>query len=568
MVKTPLMVWTAALIHYAERELPEQRAELYQAYVDVLLGARLQEEEGAEAAQALRDARWPADERRLYLTYAAFKTHEGAAQEERAERDALAVVDETTLVREILAPFMAEMMMLEGTPRQVRLRAEKEARDFLHLMSVRSGLLHAHPEGYTFGDHLTLQEFLAAAYLVENHYGQERLDFLEAHVGRSWWREVVLLMAGSLLRQSRQAQQFLLEELGNLPGEGDPHAYGLAWAGRALLEIPERRVSWHGGARAKLARRLVGVLRQSPPQTSVAARLEAGEVLGRLGDPRFAGDLNLPEFIPLDGGEFWMGSTEEEVARVIEATGKDWAKRELPRHRVHVDGFALAKYPTTNAMFARFIEDGGYTNPAWWQDVPEAFWRGDGTVKDWWGDVRSRPRYWEDERFSGPNQPVVGVSWYEAVAYCRWLTATLDDGHRYRLPTEAEWEYAARGPEGRRYAWGGSWERGRANTGELNLERTTPVGIFPDGVTPEGLLDLTGNVWEWCADWYDEETYARRAGSLVRNPQGPEQGSSKVLRGGSWYSEPLVVRCASRRGNLPDIHNVNHGFRVARGSLP
>ena len=454
--------------------------------------------------------------------------------------------------------------MCTGTPRQIQRRSEREARDFLKLMAERSGLLHACPEGYTFGDHLTLQEFLTALYLVENYYGQQRLDFLIEHVGQSWWREVVLLMAGSLLRQSRQAQQFLLQELGNLPGQDDTHAYGLAWAGRALLEIPEKRVGWHAGARAELARRLVAVLRCRPSQTSVAARVEVGDVLGMLGDPRFAGELCLPEFIPLPGGEFWMGSTEEEVARVVEETGKDWAKRELPRHQVYVDDFALAKYPTTNAMFARFLADAGYQNPAWWQDAEAAgYWQ---VAKGFrWGN---QPRYWNEERLNDANQPVVGVSWYEAVAYCRWLTAKLDDGHVYRLPTEAEWEYSARGAEGRRYAWGNNWERGQANTAELNLERTTPVGIFPEGTTPKGLLDMTGNVWEWCSDWYAENEYARRAGKLVRDPQGPDEGEYKVLRGGSWYEGASVVRCAARYIIYPGgLILATLGFRVARGSL-
>jgi formylglycine-generating enzyme required for sulfatase activity/energy-coupling factor transporter ATP-binding protein EcfA2 len=571
MVRTPLMVWTATLIHYAERQLPEQRAELYAAYVDVLLGERLHEEEGAAAAQALRDARWPFDDRRLYLTYAAYKAHEGAAHAPRGEggSESLVVVDETALVREILAPFMAETMMIDTTIRQGRRRARREARDFLNVMAERSGLLHAHPEGYTFGDHLTLQEFLAAHYLVRNLYGGERMAFLEAHVGESWWREVILLMAGSLLRQSRQAQRFLLDALGALPGRGDTHAYGLAWAGRALLEIPEGRVGWHRGVRAQLARRLVQVLRCNPPEASVAARVEAGDVLGALGDPRFAGDLHLPEFIPLPGGAFWMGSTEEEVARVVEETGEDWAKRELPRHRVRVDDFALAKYPATNAMFARFLEDGGYHEPAWWHGTPDDFWRSDGKVKDWFGNIRSRPRYWEDERLNGANQPVVGVSWYEAAAYCRWLTAALDDGYVYRLPTEGEWAYAARGSDGRCYAWGNTWSQERANTGSLGLERTTPVGLFPDGATPRGLLDITGNVWEWCEDWFDEDAYARRAGTMTHNPHGPERGRYKVLRGGSWGSRaPWWVRCASRRNLLPGFGIVNSGFRVARGSLP
>ena len=230
MVKTPLLVWTATLIHYADRELPEQRAELYQAYVDVLLGERLHEEEGAEAAQALRDLHWQAPERQLYLTYAAYKTHEGAAEardrggDRGGDRGALVVVDETTLKREILAPFMAESMMLDRSTPAGRRKAESEAEKFIKLMAERSGLLHAHPEGYTFGDHLTLQEFLTAHYLVKNLHGPERLALLETCVGQSWWREVILLMAGIQLPEPRQAQRFLLQELGALPGSGDAHA--------------------------------------------------------------------------------------------------------------------------------------------------------------------------------------------------------------------------------------------------------------------------------------------------------------------------------------------------------
>ena len=123
--------------------------------------------------------------------------------------------------------------------------------------------------------------------------------------------------------------------------------------------------------------------------------------------------------------------------------------------------------------------------------------------------ARSQPAYWDDTRFDGPNQPVVGVTWYEALAYCRWLTDTMNDGYEYRLPTEAQWERAARGPHGWRYPWGDDWIESRANSEELNLERTTPVGIFPDGASSEGVLDLSGNVWEWCNDWYGEKTYAR-----------------------------------------------------------
>jgi formylglycine-generating enzyme required for sulfatase activity len=437
-------------------------------------------------------------------------------------------------------------------------------------MVERSGLLYAHEGGYSFGDHLTVQEFLAANYLVDNVRGTpDWTSFLCARAGQSWWREVMMLVAGSLVQWPQQARRFLLDELGGLPeAQAEARAYGLAWAGRALLEIPERRVGWHANARSKLARRLVGVLWQRPPQTTVGARIEAGAVLGRLGDPRFGGPCALPEFIPLPGGAFWMGSGEQEVARLVEETGKDWFERELPRHRVAVSPFSLSKYPTTNAMYALFVEAGGYAEARWWAEaIADGCWK-EGKIQDWLGAERDRPYYWEDEGLNGANQPVVGVTWYEAAAYCRWLTAALDDGARYRLPTEAEWAYAARGAEGRAYPWGDGWQAERANTEELGLKRTTPVGAFPDGGTPEGVLDMAGNAWAWCQDWFDEETYRRRAagGQIALDPAGPKEGRYRVLRGGSARDDRTRVRCAFRVRFDPGDWVNNIGFRVARGA--
>ncbi|MCX6030948.1 MAG: SUMF1/EgtB/PvdO family nonheme iron enzyme [Chloroflexi bacterium] len=595
MVRTPLMVWTATLIHYVDRDLPEQRAELYAAYVDVLMGERLHEEESAEPAQRLRDERWPMGDRLFYLTYAAYQAHLGAEKERGGRgREALVVVDEDDLVKRILAPRMAASMMLSGDERQVRRRAEREAAEFLAFMAERSGLLYPHAGGYSFGDHLTVQEFLAASYLVENVRSNtdEWRGFLRAYAGQSWWQEVFLLMAGSLLKQSEQARRFLLDELGRLPGDGDATAWGLAWAGRALLEIPPRRVGWHASARDELARRLLRVLSQNPPGASVTARIEAGAVLGRLGDPRFTGDLRLPDFVPIPAGVFWMGSDDAEVARLKRETDNDWS-RETPRHQVELATFELARFPTTHAMFERFIAAGGYAEAGWWEEaITAGRWR-DGKVTAWDGK-RDRPAYWDDSHYAGLNQPVVGVTWYEAAAYCRWLTATLNDGYTYRLPTEAEWERAARGPtptpspspaaagegslpspvatgEGsgmgaNRYPWGDAWLDDHCNSKELRLERATPVGIFPHGASPEGVLDLAGNVWEWCSDWHAADAYRQRAGRITPNPTGPRTGDFKVLRGGSWYNDRNVVRCASRNWNYPDDRGDGNGFRVARSS--
>ncbi|MCB0044157.1 MAG: SUMF1/EgtB/PvdO family nonheme iron enzyme [Caldilineaceae bacterium] len=567
MVKTPVLVWTATLIHHAKRELPEQRAELYDTYVDVLLGERLKEEENPETAHYLREKDWSFDDRRLYLTYAAFETHKRAADEESTiDEDGKVsgpvVVDEADLVRKILAPFLADYSGLD------RREAQREAQRFVSAMAERSGLLYSHSNGYSFGDHLTVQEFLAAAYLVDDLRDQpaEWKAWLEQSVGQSWWQEVILLAAGYLLRNPRQAKRFLEDELGNLPGPGDLHAFGLAWAGRALLEMPPARVAWHATLRTEFAHKLAHILQQDPPLTSISARIEVGHILGRLGDPRFSGPCRLPEFIPIPGGTFSMGSDEAEVEELIAATGKNRYRDELPRHMVELDDFALACYPVTNEMFDCFIDARGYAEPRWWPEaLADQRWA-EGEIRDWEGK-RAQPAYRNDERFNGANQPVVGVTWYEAAAYCHWLTAARNDGCLYRLPTEAEWERAARGPHGFRYPWGNDWDAERANTDALNLDRTTPVGIFPDGASAEGLLDLSGNVYEWCQDWYGQDTYVENVDQPAKNPQGPKQGVYRLLRGGSWYGDHHAVRCAYRSGYYPGRRLDDNGFRIARGSL-
>ena len=151
------------------------------------------------------------------------------------------------------------------------------------------------------------------------------------------------------------------------------------------------------------------------------------------------------------------------------------------------------------------------------------------------------PEYWDDERYNIPNQPVVGVSWYEAEAFCNWLTATNEAGRIYRLPTEAEWERLARGQHGRKFPWGNSWEVGLVNTSESKIEQPSAVGLFPGGVSPTEAMDCAGNVWEWCQDG---------------------DGGVRVLRGGSWLSSQDYVRCASRGRNLPHFGDNSYGFRL------
>jgi formylglycine-generating enzyme required for sulfatase activity len=163
------------------------------------------------------------------------------------------------------------------------------------------------------------------------------------------------------------------------------------------------------------------------------------------------------------------------------------------------------------------------------------------------------PDAWSDQ-LRHPNRPVVGVSWYEAEAFCRWAGG--------RLPTEAEWEFAARGAAGRHYPWGGEEpDAGRANF-SMHVGHPTPVGIYPLGGTPEGIRDLAGNVWEWCGDWLGYYSEAHRA-----NPNGPESGEGRVLRGGSYGDTAGVLLCATyRHGARPEDRNGSIGFRLVWSS--
>ncbi|HIP97344.1 MAG TPA: hypothetical protein EYH32_09045 [Anaerolineae bacterium] len=228
-----------------------------------------------------------------------------------------------------------------------------------------------------------------------------------------------------------------------------------------------------------------------------------------------------------------------------------WLPPDLDEMLPVSEHLAVAKYPVTNAQFARFIAAGGYENDAWWsaegrrwRDEPPDY-RGQGPLR--------QPEYWDDPRFNNPLQPVVGVMWYEAEAYANWLSAM--SGREVRLPTDDEWLLAAQGgpqipnpksqnpnecilnPNPRRqYPWGDEFDPAKANTSESGLGQPTPVGMYPDGASPCGVLDMAGNVWEWTA--------------------------SLVLRGGSWYDDGSSARCSARFGNDPNGSSYDLGFRL------
>jgi formylglycine-generating enzyme required for sulfatase activity len=181
----------------------------------------------------------------------------------------------------------------------------------------------------------------------------------------------------------------------------------------------------------------------------------------------------------------------------------------------------------------------------------------------------TRPWLWDERDYRNPSQPVVGVSWYEAQAYAAWLTECLRQADRLpaglavKLPSEAQWEKAARGRAGFLWPWGDRWDSTRCNTLESRIQLPSPVGMYPHGASPYGAFDMAGNVWEWCQDWYDEKEYERRQGSPVLDPSGPETGQARVIRGGSWNFNRSLARCAYRNWSEPGDFNRDLGFRVA-----
>jgi len=263
------------------------------------------------------------------------------------------------------------------------------------------------------------------------------------------------------------------------------------------------------------------------------------------------------EMVFVPAGEFIMGSEE---------LGDD----ERPVHRVYLDDFWIDRYEVTNERFARFVAATGYQTEAerhgWgWVSLPDV---GGEKVEgaDWrhprGPDSSIEPSgYAQDE--DKMDHPVVLVSWNDADAYCRWAGK--------RLPSEAQWEKAARGPltleqdgdsgRGNCYAWGNEFDSARANTRESERGDTTPVGSFsPQGDSPYGACDMTGNAWEWVADWYDSDTYSQ---APYANPTGPATGTYKVLRGGSWPFDEVYARTSFRYNVRPDYTYDFAGFRCS-----
>jgi len=420
-------------------------------------------------------------------------------------------------------------------------RAELQATAFASLPSF-----NIHETAYTCAAALrdlrqifpqaAIQEFLAACYLAGlPDAGHQAMALWQGAEGARW-RDVLLLPAGRL-HQLGLIEEVLLPWLSQLAAgqlaKGTPKS-SLQRQRDALLaadsyaELGRRngfecqRPGVLDQLEAEIAEGLVLVLAQQPLAT-LDERLSAGAHLAAIGDPRPGVATLEPEWCKVETGPS-SASTEENDTTP-------------PDQMLFLPEFQIGRFPVTNAQWRYFMDNDGYMNQVWWVD---------GYI-----DLHAlQPRFWGMPGFDAANQPVVGISWFEATAFCHWLTARghadgwLCDDEQVRLPTAIEWEKAARGVSARTYPWGDCWDIDCANTQESNIDAPTPVGCYPQCASPYGVSDMAGNVAEWC---FVEAEQPR-----------------SVRRGGSWAENHLEARCAAYREIEPETRGNLLGLRVVR----
>jgi formylglycine-generating enzyme required for sulfatase activity len=530
LAERPLLLTLMASLHYWRGgSLPDKREELYNDVVDLLL-------DWWESPKMIRDANGQysiaqesltellkigKDRVRKALNLLAFQAHES-----QPDSSGTADISQDKLI---------------GTLLRVGQNKDLRPEHLVDYLSERAGLLV--PRGvevYTF-PHRTFQEYLAACYLTDDNYPKKLVELACRDPNR--WREVVLLAGAKAARGAASAIWNMAEALcwrqPNDPQATSADMWGALLAGQALAEtVAFEQIEPYDRAKFERIRAwLVAILTEKVPVGGpfpATERAKAGDLLAAFGDDREGvgcdKQTGLPdiEWIRIPKGTFTMGSKNFD--------------RSQPLHPVTVPAFKISRYPVTNAQYQAFVQSGGPAN-------------------DKYGGA-----------FDLPNHPVVGVTWDVAVAFCEWLTqrlramGELTAQEEIRLPTEAEWEYAARGKEGRVYPWGKDDPTPElANYNETGLGTTSAVGCFPRGATPNGCEDMAGNVWEWCQDvWHDNYKGAPDDGSAW------EKGGDanlRLLKGAAYWDVAGDMRCADRdwyyRDYWGDGHN-HRGFRLVR----
>ena len=538
LAERPLLLTLMASLHaWRGGTLPEKREELYADTVDLLL-------DWWESQRIVRDAKgeisliqpslaeWLKVDRnkvRALLNKLAYQAH--FAQEELTGTADVAEGD-----------LISGLMQLSQNP-------DVKPKRLVEFLTTRAGLLLPRGVGvYTF-PHRTFQEYLAACYLTDHGYPEEIASLSREDANR--WREVCLLAGAKATRGGAFALWPLVDAL----CPQDPYKkadnddfWGALLAGQAILEnADDNDLSAANQSKAQRVRDWqISILQSDLPPIE---RALAGDSLAALSDTRFdEAAWYLPKeenlgFIHIPAGEFIMGSDN----------GQD---SEKPQHKVTLPDYWMAKYPVTVAQFRAFVEATDYT--------------------DFDKDALEDP----------DNRPVSYVTWYNALAYAEWLDEQLrkmskeimskdafwqgiaKGDLKATLPSESEWEKASRGLDGRVFPWGNEFDLNKVNNSDTGIGTTSTLGCFPAGASPYGLLDMSGNIWEWTRslwgkDWSKSDyNYPYDPNDEVRENLKAEKNTLRVLRGGAFLITSHDVRCAFRGRLDPCGRNNNNGFRV------
>jgi formylglycine-generating enzyme required for sulfatase activity len=528
----PMLLTDMALLHTHRGRLPDDRAKLYKEVIELLLLRWDEARQGSRLQDLLREAQRDENDLLRTLATVAFNAHSRSRDQKSDEAGDI--------------PHHELLYALQELHPQKSL---DWANRVIETIQDRAGLLIAVAERTFRFPHRSFQEYLAGVHLTKDKdFATKTLALLDE---TGYWREVIKWAAGRLTHVDDMVEWKGFALLRKLCPSDQPPAT-LPWhrvwlAGEALLEMSLAKVTQFDEGpdlTARIRRLLEKLLAQEA--LSPFERMQAGMTLGQLGDERPGvatrprpGKQDRPDLlwtpvIPPD--DFLMGD-------------------ERRKHRLQ-HPFCVGVHPITVAQFELFIQDGGYGRKELWTD---AGWR-------WRAQAQqTRPDDYESA-FQTPNHPRVGVTWYEAVAFCHWLNAAFtpvelklpDATWKVRLPSEAEWERAARHTDGRDFPWKDQAEPpSRCNCYETQLRQTTAVGMFPSGKAECGALDLAGNVWEWTLSAYGDYPYNPKAGR--ENLAGDR---ARVLRGGSWYGRAVSARCAYRGRSDPDSRYRLIGFRL------
>jgi formylglycine-generating enzyme required for sulfatase activity len=511
MAGNPVMLTALAVVYWHEKRLPEQRAELYDAILIWL--ARSREK---------RPGRMPAEVCLALLAELALAMQD--------HPDGRQVRVSNGWAAEKLAARLPEAPGEDPFQRALRFLADEQA---------DSGIIVSRGGELQFW-HLTFQEHLAACAIAgRGDSAQHGLLLDEDKIYRPEWREVALLLAGILhVKQGKGKVDGLISAILEGLGGEPPLARQARCAGLVGAMVRDLKPLKYepGDPRYRtVLDAALGVFETRAAAIAFDVRLEAAEALGAVGDPRLEED----NWVTIPPGTFHMG------AQKGDKKGRNYDPEvwddESPVHAVTLRGFRIRRFPVTVQEFATFIADHGYSAREHWTEGFGKF---------------TEPEDWERQK-QYPNRPVVGVSWFEAAAYCSWAGG--------RLPTEAEWERAARGPAGARYPWGDEppLDPSYANYSAAGVGHPTPVGLFPKGnarwpQSSAGLCDMLGNVWEWCGDWFGPYQAEDQ-----ENPTGPQEGEARIMRGGAWDNYPQFVRVSLRNWYEPTFRLDSIGFRCA-----